>query len=157
MSDQTTSRALARKHLDNALVHFRTAAQQPRPPKGWIRAIRNALGMTSRQLAARMGHSQSTVTAMEQGEAVGTVTINTLHKAAAALDCQLVYALVPRTTLDEKVRARAREVATTQLALVSHTMNLENQGLTESDLSDELDRLVETLLAGRSSRLWENE
>jgi predicted DNA-binding mobile mystery protein A len=156
MTDQRTSRALARKHLDNALAPYRAAAQ-PRPPKGWVRAIRDALGMTSRQLAARMGLAQSTVTALEQGEAAETITLKTLRQAAEALDCQLIYALVPRTTLDERVRARARELAEEQLAHVNHTMRLENQALGEGELADELNRLVETFLEGRASRLWKNE
>jgi predicted DNA-binding mobile mystery protein A len=157
MVDQKTSLALARKHLDNAVAPFRRAAAQPRPPKGWVRAIRDALGMTSRQLAARMGLSQSTVTALEQGEAAETITLKTLRRAAEALDCQLIYALVPRTTLDERVRARARELAEERLARVNHTMRLENQALSEGELADEFNRLVESFLQGRASRLWENE
>jgi predicted DNA-binding mobile mystery protein A len=157
MIDQSTSWALARKHLDSALVPFRRAAAQPRPPKGWVRAIRDALGMTSRQLAARMGLAQSTVTALEHGEAAETITLKTLRQAAEALDCQLIYALVPRTTLEERVRSRARELAEEQLARVDHTMRLENQALRQEDLADERNRLVQSFLGGRASRLWENK
>jgi predicted DNA-binding mobile mystery protein A len=143
---------LARKHLDRTLSAYRTAGGQSRPPKGWVRAIRDALGMTSRQLAARMGLSQSTVTAMEQGEEADTVTLKTLRHAAEALDCELVYALVPRTSLDETVRRRARAKASEHLARVQHTMRLEDQAV---DGTGELDRLTDTLLSGRASRLWE--
>jgi predicted DNA-binding mobile mystery protein A len=157
MSDQNTSQALARKHIDNALAPFRRAVAQPRPPKGWVRAIRDALGMTSRQLGARMGLSQHTIIELEQREAAETITLKTLRQAAEALDCQLVYALVPRATLEETVRSRARELAKERLARVNHTMRLENQAVGESELTDELERLVESLLAGRASRLWESE
>lgn len=155
MIDQATG-ALARKNLDKALLQYKAAAPM-RPPKGWVRAIRDALGMTSRQLAARMGLSQSTVTAMEQGEAADTVTLRTLREAAAALDCQLVYALVPRTTLDEMVRQRADALADEQLARMHHTMSLENQALRGSDLADVRERMVRSLLEGRASRLWDEK
>lgn len=153
---QSAPEALARKHLDEALIPFREAAVQPRPPRGWVRAIRDALGMTSRQLAARMGLSQSTITAMEQGEEAETVTLKTLRQAAEALDCRLVYALVPRATLDETVRERAQALAEVHLARINHTMRIENQALGDGALSAELKRLTDSILKGRASRLWEN-
>lgn len=157
MTVQTTPEALARKHLDKALTPFREALAQPRPPKGWVRAIRDALGMTSRQLAARMGLSQSTITGLEQGEEAETVTLKTLRQAAEALDCQLVYALVPKTTLDETVRQRAQVLAEENLGRIHHTMRLEDQALREGELSAELERMTDSILNGRASRLWENE
>lgn len=148
--------ALARKHLDNTLISFRNAAGHSRPPRGWVRAIRDALGMTSRQLAARMGLSQSTVTALEQGEAADTITLKTLRQAAAALDCQFIYALVPRTTLDEMVHKRASALADQHLARMHHTMRLEDQALRDSDLTAERERLTRSFLEGRANRLWES-
>lgn len=155
MIDRTPA-ALARKHLDKALILFKEAAEQPRPPRGWVRAIRDALGMTSRQLAARMGLSQSTIAALEKGEGAGTVTLKSLREAAEALDCQLVYALVPRTSLADMVQERARALAEKKLARVHHTMRLEDQALRESDLAEERERITRSLLEGRASRLWED-
>lgn len=106
---------------------FKKAAGQPRPPRGWVRAVRDALGITSRQLAARMGLAQSTIIALEKGEAAGTVTLNTMREAAEALNCQLVYALAPRTSLTDMVQQRARALAKKKLARVRHTMRLEGQ------------------------------
>jgi predicted DNA-binding mobile mystery protein A len=154
MVDQT-SEALARKHLQNALAPLRKASAQTRPPRGWIRAIRDALGMTSRQLATRMGLSQSTVTALEQSEASDTISLKTLRQAAAALDCELVYALVPRTSLDDMVHKRASALADQHLARIHHTMRLEDQALLDSDLATQRERLIRTFLEGRASRLWE--
>jgi len=151
-----TSGALARKHLDIALLSYREAAVRARPPLGWVRAIRDALGLTTRQLAARMGVSQPTVLAVERGEVAGTVSLNTLRQAAAAMDCQIVYALVPNASLEEIVQARARKLAEEQLARASHTMRLEGQGLSERDLLEERERLTQMFLEGRASRLWES-
>jgi len=155
MIDRTPG-SLARKHLDKALFPFKEVESQLRPPRGWVRAIRDALGMTSRQLAARMGLSQSTIAALEKGEVADTVTLKTLREAAAALDCQLVYALVPRTTLDQMVRERANSIAEKNLARVHHTMRLENQALRDSELVEERERIVRYLLEGRPSHLWED-
>ena len=66
-----------------------------RPPRGWLRAIRDALGMTMQQYAGRLGVSQPRIIALEKSEVEDTVTLGTLRRAAAALDCQLVYAVVP--------------------------------------------------------------
>ncbi len=74
-----------------------------RPSRGWLKAIREALGMTTAQLGQRLGVVQSRVVAIEQAEAKGTVTLNSLEKAAQALDCRLVYALVPRQSLEDAV------------------------------------------------------
>lgn len=156
MVTQDSQEALARKHLDKVLIPLRELAAAPRPPRGWVRAIRDALGMTSRQLAARMGLAQSTIAALEKGEAAETVTLKTLRQAAEALDCQLVYALVPRTTLEEAVRTRARALAEGRLARVNHTMRLENQALRDGDPAAELECMTNAILEGRASRLWES-
>jgi len=97
------------------------------PPKGWIRAIRDALGMSGVQLAKRLKVSPQTIEAMEKSEAAGTIQLNTLKRAAEALDCTLVYALIPKTSLENTVRNRARQIAKAALARVSHTMKLEDQ------------------------------
>lgn len=157
MINQKHQGTLARKHLDEVLALYRTAAGMPRPPRGWVRAIRDALGMSSRQLAARMGLKQPTITALEKGEEMETVSLKTLRQAAEALNCQLVYALVPKATLEETVNTRARALADEQLARMHHTMRLENQALRARDLADERERIAQSLLDGRASRLWEDK
>ena len=116
-----------------------------RPERGWVREIREALGMTSRQLAARMGCSQPAVIQLEQSERTLGIRLETLQRCAAALDCDLVYGLVPRTSLDSTMRARARVVARRTL------------GSIDDDRVDELDPRVDgfadALLAG--GRLWD--
>jgi len=157
MADRTTPQSLARKHLDESLNTFRVAAAQSRPPKGWVRAIRDALGMTSRQLAKRMGLSQPTIVALEKSESADTVTLKSLRQAAEALDCELVYALVPRTSLNETVRKRARALAQQKLARMHHTMRLEDQAMNRDHLEEELERQIDKLLEGRASALWEEK
>ncbi|MGH8567353.1 MAG: mobile mystery protein A, partial [Gammaproteobacteria bacterium] len=109
-----TKAEFARKHIDRRLAPLRAATLE-RPAQGWIRAIREGLGMTTAQLSARMGLSQPRVVAIEHAEAQGRINLRTLERAARALDCHLVYALVPKQSLDKIVRDRAMSVAAEQL------------------------------------------
>jgi len=155
MNDQATPEALARKHLDRVFGDVRIAAIRQRPPKGWIRAIRDALGLTARQLASRMGKTHSVLVRLERSEVADAITLGSLRAAAEAMDCTLVYAIVPNRSLTETARARAASIADTQLGRMHHTMRLEDQALTRADLAQERNRLIEGILAGRASRLWE--
>jgi predicted DNA-binding mobile mystery protein A len=145
------------RHLDQRFAGLRPLANSPRPPKGWLRAIRDALGMTSAQLGRRLGVSQPRVIELEQSEVSGKVTLNTLQRAAEALGCRLVYVLVPEKPLAETVRDRAELLAQRQQSDVEHTMRLEDQAVSSKTASLELrERLIEQLLR-RPARLWDEK
>lgn len=150
-------RATARRQLDKRFSLLQSADTFVRPPRGWLKALREALGMTTTQLAQRLGVVQSRVVAIEQAETRGTITLNSLEKAAQALDCRLVYALVPRHSLEETVENRALRVAKKLLKSASHTMVLEAQGVDEADESEQLKRLVKQLIEKGGSKLWEED
>jgi predicted DNA-binding mobile mystery protein A len=126
----------------------------PRPARGWIRATRDALGMSTRQLAHRLGVSQPTIVHLEQSEASDTIQLGSLRRVADALDCDLVYALVPRTTLQDTVTARAVELARRDVLDVDRTMRLEGQGLGPGALADRIDARASELATSR--RLWDD-
>ena len=149
-------KALGRKHLERRLAHLR-GMDFTRPQRGWLRAMREALGMTTRQLAQRMDKVQSAVVDMEKSEARDTISLTSLRQAAEAMNCELVYAIVPRGPFDAILRARATEIATQQLARVSHTMALENQSLSHADQEAEKERLIDELLRGPTTRLWDDK
>ena len=155
MHSNLDTKALARKHLDRRLAALRRTNDFVRPPRGWIRAIREALGMTTAQLAARIGVSQSRIPRIEKGEVQDTITLKTLRAIAKGMDCQLVYALVPNYKLEQMVRRRVAVVADQQLARTHQTMKLENQALSERDLDAERARLFRELLEGDLRRLWD--
>ena len=144
-----------RRRLDDRLGSVRPLAGFSRPNNGWIRAVRDALGMSGTELAARMGVSQQVVSEIELSEQRTTARLNTLERAAAAMDCELVYALVPRTTLEESVRAQARRKAVHHLAEVAHHGRLENQEVS----SDEFAAHVEELTSWFADRrgLWTDD
>ena len=154
MTVQSRRATLARKQLDAAFERTSTGSLPSRPAGGWVAAIRSALGMTTRQLATRIGVRQPSVVALEKSEVAGTVSLKTLRRAAEALDCDLVYALVPRRTLEETLRRRAESVAQAHVAAVSHSMDLEGQGVSTTQRTAEARRLAEVMLE-QGSRLWD--
>src|SRR5215204_4330845 len=107
-------RKVTRRHLDSRLQISRKEGLA-RPSQGWIRAVRDALGMTARQLGERMGVSQPTITQMEHNEVAGSITLATLERAAQALGCRLVYTFVPEEPLETRVTRRAEDVARRRL------------------------------------------
>lgn len=147
--------APARRNLDMRLAQLRRNDELRPPPKGWIRAIRQALGMTTVQMARRMGVSQPRIVELEQSEARRTVTLKSLERAAEALGCTLVYAMVPNTPLDAQVRARAKLVASAHMKAAAHSMRLEDQGTAAHVQDHETAELVEELINRKPSRLWD--
>jgi predicted DNA-binding mobile mystery protein A len=124
------------------------------PHKGWIRAIRDALGMSGTQLAERLQVSRPRIPRLEQDELTGSVTLKTMRQAAEAMDCVFVYALVPRTSLDDMIRKQAKKVAGTRLKRTSHTMLLEDQQISNSDQQREYDSMVDELVQEMPRDLW---
>jgi predicted DNA-binding mobile mystery protein A len=148
--------ALARKQLDRRLAPLRDLSVIA-PQRGWIRAIRDALGMSDRQLAVRMGVATSRVPNLEKAEVAGSTTVRTLRQAAAAMNCTFVYAFVPAEPLDDMVRKRAMSKARKTISRLDHTMRLENQAALQSDLEAELQRTVDGIVSGSLRTLWDDE
>jgi predicted DNA-binding mobile mystery protein A len=127
----------------------------PRPGRGWLRAIRTALGMTSKQLAHRLKTSQSAIIEYEQREIAGTISLATLERAASAMNCDLVYALVPRRPLRDIVERQAEDVARRKLASVAHSMKLEDQGVSATAMERQVQELARNLIEKRRRELWQ--
>jgi predicted DNA-binding mobile mystery protein A len=102
--------------------------------------------MTRSDLARRMGVAPSTVARLEANERAGTIQLDTLRRAAAELDCELVYALVPRRPLEGIVHEQARKRATAKIALVEHTMLLEDQVPSRSAIEDMIDDSIAAII-----------
>src|ERR1700733_2845339 len=99
--------AQSRSHLDERFRELGPARRYTPPVRGWIKAVRAALGMSTAQLAKRLGIKQPSLVALEQSEAKGTIQLDTLRRVAEALDCTVIYALVPNKPLEKMVRDRA--------------------------------------------------
>jgi predicted DNA-binding mobile mystery protein A len=149
---KATIRNRARDRLDKKFEALRPLDRFAMPPKGWIRAIRDAIGMTGAQLGKRVGNSPQGIVGLERSEAAGTIQLNTLRRAAEAMECVLVYAIVPKTSLADMVNRRAREIARRALQRVSHSMALEDQQV-DRDMELRIQTYIETALRDRD--LWE--
>ncbi len=151
-------RITARHQIDKRLFSFINNEDIfARPLRGWLKAIREALGMTTAQLGKRLGVVQSRVVVIEQAEANGTITLNSLEKAAQAMDCRLVYALVPRKPLGEIIKERAQSKAKKRLSSTGHSMGLEAQSVDKSDEEEHLKRLIQRLTEKAGSELWKDD
>lgn len=95
--------------------------------------------MSSTELATRLGVSQQTVPDLERSELHDTIELETLRRAADALDCDLAYFLLPRKSLDEAVKAQARRKAARYLGRVAHHSRLEDQTVSDDDAAAQLD------------------
>ena len=148
------NKALIRQQLDKKLQNFAGLKDSPPPVRGWIRAIRDALGMTGEQLARRIGVQKQRVAALEKGEVSGTATINSMKKAAAAMDCVFVYALVPRDSLEANVQRHAQKYAKKIYAPIQHSMQLEEQGLTADESGQGMKENADKFVRETAKVIW---
>jgi predicted DNA-binding mobile mystery protein A len=139
---KTEARKRARERLDDRLAPLKPAERFRAPPKGWVRAIRDALGMSGVQYARRLRVRPPSVAALEASEESGAIQLKTLRRAAEALDCTLVYALVPNGSLEGAIRARARKIALRDLGRVAHTMKLEAQETPDGATDERLEAYI---------------
>ncbi|MEO5970060.1 MAG: mobile mystery protein A [Bdellovibrionia bacterium] len=146
------------KAMENKLKPLKQLGELPRPRSGWLKAIRGAMGMTTRQLGSRLGTTHQTIMRQEEREILGAVTLDSLDRAARAMKCRLVYAIVPESQygsleaiLDERAHALARRLAKG----VDHSMKLENQGVDRVETEDQIESLAQELKSKLDPRLWE--
>lgn len=145
-------RMAVRRRLDQRCAPLRDLAARLTPHRGWIRATRDALGMSGSELAIRLGVRQQTIRNLELSEQRRTIRLDTLERAADAMECDLVYALVPRTSLEETVRSRARRKAASHLGPIAHHSRLEDQSIGNEETEALLDDLAERFIDRRG--LW---
>lgn len=146
-----TSRA---QQLDGLLDQWRSLPRR-QPEGGWLRAIRQALRMTTRQLARAVGVTQASVVDAERTEAKGDITLATLRRYAAALGCDLTYTLVPKRPLQTMVEDRAEHVARESILRETAPAAIEGGTvLSYVELEMAIEELRRKLLDGKRPRLW---
>ena len=125
------------------------------PGKGWIRAIRETLGLTGEQLARQLRTNKQRISRIEQDEIQGKLTLNTLRGVAEAMDCSLVYGLVPRQSLDHTIEQRAIRLAQKRIDHRNQMMRLGTREIGEEEKSQILDNLVDDIMDEMPKALWE--
>ena len=119
-----------------------------------MRAIRESLGMSSAAFARRLGMTPAGVRKLESAEASDSITLASLRKLAQTLDCELQYALVPRTSLVQQVKDRAETVARERLRPIAHSMALEDQAVQGQQNKLQLELAIKDLIEGSRRELW---
>ena len=150
MSVKTTVRRQYRRLIESAAG----CAGLQVPPEGWLRTVRNALGMSGAQLANRMGVTRSRVAQAEHAELNGGVTLKTMRTMAEAMGCRFVYAIVPPGRIDEVIMAQARKKAMAVVGTASQHMALENQALPNDKIVQEVDSLTHEIAREMPRDLW---
>jgi len=144
--------------MEKRLAEWSQVRQSETPPTGWIKAVRGALGISTRQLAQLLGTDHSAIVALEKREAKGKASLEMIQRTARAMGCKLVYAVVPDApskSLDDILDARARDLASRLLGRVEHSMRLEKQGSDAADSRAKIDKLSFELKTKMDSRIWD--
>lgn len=145
-----------RRVLDQKLSHL-SKLSLIIPKNGWVKATREALGLTTAQLGERMGIAPSNITILENREITKKTSLETVERAAQAMGCKFVYAIVPDTSLENIVRAQAMKSAKALTQEVHHHMKLEKQKVNPEAEKEQIRELAEEILSKMDSRLWRKE
>jgi len=141
--------------MDKKLQSWLQLRIEKQPQMGWLKAVRGALGISSRQLAQIIGVDMSAIIRLEEREPDGKVTLEMLNRAAQAMNCKVIYAIVPRDeyeSLESIVDTRSKKAAKDLLQKVEHSMRLEDQG--SPDSRSDLDKLSQSLKEKMDPRIW---
>jgi predicted DNA-binding mobile mystery protein A len=149
---------LLRRQLDQQFSQIRPLLKIERPNQGWIKTIRKALGMTLRQLGKRIGIRPQVLHNMEKAEVNYSISLKTLQKVAKALNCRVVYFLVPETPLEEMVDLQIQKKAKAVVEIINHSMQLEKQETSDKEVQQQITRLIDDIKHYKNiSLIWDED
>ena len=144
------ARVLQIRALDKKIFDLKSVKNIVPQPSGWIKTVREAIGMTVSQLAARLGVTQPRITKMESNE--DNLKLSTMKKAAEAMNCEFVYYFKPRTTFQNLVDEQAQKKAAEVLKIVNVNMALENQEIAEDEAVKDF---ASDLIITKIKQIWD--
>jgi predicted DNA-binding mobile mystery protein A len=153
MSVKAVAQRQYQRIVDAAVI----SASVKRPPEGWLRTVRNALGMSGAQLAKRMGVTRGRIAQAEVAELRGGVTLKAMQSAAEALGCRFVYAIIPPGRIEDLITTQARKKALAIVGTASKHMALESQTLPNDKIDQEIERLAKEIANKMPSDLWNDK
>ncbi|HEX7675831.1 MAG TPA: mobile mystery protein A [Bdellovibrio sp.] len=151
------SNSFRRTQLDRKFADLKSRAVSSalRPKEGWVKEVRNALGMSMSDLAKRIGVIPARISRIEKDEVAGKVTLETMNKVAEAMNCEFVYFIIPKSgSLEATVNEQAERVASKIVGVVDTNMKLENQGTSSSSKKDLLQSVAIDILTNHDRKLW---
>ncbi|WP_133685937.1 mobile mystery protein A [Maribacter spongiicola] len=149
-------RKLLIEQLDQKLQPFSESRKVLVPERGWINTIRTALNMTMAQLGTKLNITRQGVKRIEDSEANGTITLNSLKDVAKALDLKLVYALIPKNeTIDDLIQKKADKLAQKIVIRANQNMKLEDQGIGDDKIAKTIKELASEIKREMRKSLWD--
>lgn len=121
--------------LDARVAQLSAArAAAAKPARGWLRATRTALGLSQAHVAGKLSLTQQAYAEFEAAEERGAISLNSLQRAAEAMECELIYFVVPRAGVANTFSelAQRTDPHARQLAASEHSMALEGQAAPRS-------------------------
>lgn len=149
-----------RDKVNQAVSQFGSLVMLPNhglPQEGWLRTVRTALGMSGTQLAKKLGVTKARISKVEQDEPHGSVTLKTMQTMAKAMDCNFVYAIVPKQNVEDVLKQRAIKKARAEVKAASTHMALEAQSLSKEQLEYEVERIAAQSMDKIPSDFWNDE
>jgi len=126
------------------------------PSSGWVFAMRQALGMSLKQLGKRMGITAQSVKEIEEREKNGTISINVLKQFGKSLGMRLVYGFIPTDkSLSKIIEKRSIELAEEIVFRTSVTMNLEDQENSKKRIKKAIKEKSEEIIVEMPRYLWD--
>ncbi|WP_421751335.1 mobile mystery protein A [Croceimicrobium sp.] len=151
-----SAKKLQIEQLEKKLKPFVRAQSIQNPEAGWIKAIRSCLNMTMAQLGVKLNITRQGVRKLENNEANGSISLNSLRQTAEALEFRLVYALVPKDgSIQNLIDQKAEELARKIVMRTHQSMKLENQAITEKKIKLAISELSEELKRDLNKSLWD--
>lgn len=144
---------LRRKQLDVFFEGLKVL-NLSRPKKGWVKEVREALGMSMSDLASRIGSIKQRVDRIEKDELSGKTTLATLQKTANAMSCDFVYFFVPKTSIEDTIDLQAQKIAEGIFHDVHNSMKLEDQALSIEAQKKAVETLKKKILSESFSKIW---
>ena len=149
------NKKMIREQLDKKLAALRDFSASGAPQQGWIRAIREALGLSASQLGKNAGLHQTRISRLENAEKNGNLKLSSLQKIARGLNMRFVYGFVPEESLEGVVRAQAKKIALKRLKQLNNTMRLEKQEILEEEQEKVLEDMIEKIIIEQPKDFWD--
>lgn len=148
------STPIVRRQLDRQFEAMGSSLRFTPPSGGWIRNLRQALGMRLIDLADRMDITEGTVRDIEKSEERGSITLERLRRAAEAMDCRLVYVVIPNSSLEKTFGRQVRRWAEKVVGRTSATMDIERQSMDPGEIKQQLEELIQDYTRNPPRELW---
>ncbi len=144
------------EQLDRKLEPFQKTEMVLVPDKGWVNTIRTTLNMTMAQLGTKLGVTKQGVKKIEESEAKGSISINSLKEVGDVLELKLVYGFVPKDgTIDNLIKNKAQTLARKIVLRTNQNMKLEDQGISDEKIKQSIVDLATEIKREMRKSLWE--